>query len=49
MTSTTRETWPEETPEQMIERVRAEHGDAIADLVARDIAKPVTRRKRATA
>ena len=44
--ATTEQTWPTETPEELIERVRREHGDSIADIVAADIASTDNRRRR---
>jgi hypothetical protein len=38
--------WPTETFDEMVARVRAEHGDAIADLILRDAGKPATARKK---
>lgn len=37
--------WPKETPEEVIERTRREHGDAVAELVAKAIAGPPPPRK----
>lgn len=37
----TRDTWPDETPDDVIDRVRREHGDRAAEVVAKTIAGPV--------
>lgn len=34
-------TCPPETPEELIERVRREHGDRAAEIVAAELAKPI--------
>lgn len=37
--------WPAETPEEVVERTRREHGDAVADLVAKALGWEPKRKK----
>lgn len=44
-TKVTEDCWPDETPEQVIARIRAEHGDAVADVVAKALVTETKRKK----
>lgn len=41
----TAQMWPEETADELIARIRREHGDAIADIVLADLAVAHARKK----